>query len=150
VKRRLSEALAVIEQREEPAEYEAPVPDSDKQRRMKSFTVGLPAGLYRRFKLACIDAGRTIAEEVLALVERRTEEMEVATAIELRQHGPRPKAPAATTGLSFNVGQASCPRNVFSFCWKSVRASMLSRKTASTRSITARSLPSSTQPLRAA
>lgn len=82
VKRRLSEVLVVIEQREEPAEYEAPVPDSDKQRRMKSFTVDLPAGLYRRFKLACIDAGRTIAEEVLALVERRTEEMEVATAIE--------------------------------------------------------------------
>jgi hypothetical protein len=83
VKRRLSEALAVIEQREEPAvEYEAPVPDSDKQRRMKSFTVDLPAGLYRRFKLACIDAGRTIAEEVLSLVERRTEEMEVATAME--------------------------------------------------------------------
>jgi putative tryptophan/tyrosine transport system substrate-binding protein len=51
VKRRLSEALAVIEQREEPAvEYEAPVPDSDKQRRMKSFTVDLPAGLYRRLR----------------------------------------------------------------------------------------------------
>jgi hypothetical protein len=64
------------------AEGEAPgMPDSDRPRRMKSFTVDLPASLYRRFKLACIEADRTIAEEVLTLVERRTEEMEVATAM---------------------------------------------------------------------
>jgi hypothetical protein len=63
------------------ADAEAPgMPDSDGQRRMKSFTVDLPASLYRRFKLACMD--RTMAEEVLALIERRTEEMEVATAME--------------------------------------------------------------------
>jgi hypothetical protein len=84
VKRRLSEALAVIEQREEPeVEDAAPgMPDSDRQRRMKSFTVDLPASLHQRFRLACIAADKTIAEEVLALVERWTEEMEVATAME--------------------------------------------------------------------
>jgi hypothetical protein len=49
---------------------------------MKSLTIDIPASLYRRFKLACIEADRTIAEEVLALIERRTEEMEVATAME--------------------------------------------------------------------
>jgi hypothetical protein len=55
------------------AEVETPgMPDG--QRRMKSLTIDLPAGLYRRFKLACMD--RTMAEEVLALIERRTEEME--------------------------------------------------------------------------
>jgi hypothetical protein len=81
VKRRLSEVLAVIEQREA-VEHEAPgMSDGDRQRRMKSFTIDLPAR-YRRFKLACIGADRTIAEEVLAPVERRTEEMEVATAME--------------------------------------------------------------------
>jgi hypothetical protein len=65
------------------ADAEAPgMPDSDRQRRMKSFTVDLPASLYRRFKLACIEADRTIAEEVLALVERRAEDVEVAAAME--------------------------------------------------------------------
>jgi hypothetical protein len=54
----------------------------DGQRRRKSLTIDLPASLYRRFKLACIGADRTMAEEVLALVERRTEEMEVATVME--------------------------------------------------------------------
>jgi hypothetical protein len=54
----------------------------DGQRRRKSLTIDLPASLYRRFKLACIGAERTMAEEVLALVERRTDEMEVATAME--------------------------------------------------------------------
>jgi hypothetical protein len=48
----------------------------DGQRRRKSLTIDLPPSLYRRFKLACVD--RTMAEEVLALIERRTEEMEIA------------------------------------------------------------------------
>jgi hypothetical protein len=48
------------------------VPDG--QRRRKNLTIDLPASLYRRFRLACVD--RTMAEEVLALVERRTEELE--------------------------------------------------------------------------
>jgi hypothetical protein len=43
------------------------------QRRRKSLTIDLPASLYQRFKLACMD--RTMAE-VLALVERRTAELE--------------------------------------------------------------------------
>jgi hypothetical protein len=51
---------------------------SDGQRRRKSLTIDLPASLYRRFKLACVD--RTMAEEVLALVERRTAELEEGTA----------------------------------------------------------------------
>jgi hypothetical protein len=46
----------------------------DGQRRRKRLTVDLPASLYRRFKAACV--GRTMAEEVLALVERRTAELE--------------------------------------------------------------------------
>jgi hypothetical protein len=59
------------------AEDEAPgMPDG--QCRRKSLTVDLPASLYRRFKLACVD--RTMAEEVLALVERRTAELEEGTA----------------------------------------------------------------------
>jgi hypothetical protein len=48
--------------------------DAHGQRRRKSLTIDLPASLYRRFKAACVD--RTMAEEVLALIERRVEEME--------------------------------------------------------------------------
>jgi hypothetical protein len=66
-----------LETEEPDAEGEAPgMPDG--QRRRKSLTVDLPASLYRRFKLACVD--RTMAEEVLALVERRTAELEEGTA----------------------------------------------------------------------
>jgi hypothetical protein len=56
---------------EEP-EAEAGMPDG--QRRRKSLTIDLPTSLYRRFKLACRD--RTMAEEVLALIERRIAELE--------------------------------------------------------------------------
>jgi hypothetical protein len=71
----------VIQWEDEAPEAEGEAPGTaDKQRRMKSLTIDLPASLYRRFKLACMD--RTMAEEVLALVERRTEEMEVATVME--------------------------------------------------------------------
>jgi hypothetical protein len=62
-----------LESEEPEAEGETPgMPDG--QRRRKSLTIDLPASLYRRFKLACVD--RTMAEEVLALVERRTDELE--------------------------------------------------------------------------
>jgi hypothetical protein len=62
-----------LESEEPEAEGEAPgMPDG--QRRRKSLTIDLPASLYRRFKAACVD--RTMAEEVLALIERRVEEME--------------------------------------------------------------------------
>jgi hypothetical protein len=63
------------------AEGEAPGMPTG-QRRRKSLTIDLSASLHRRFKLARIEADRTIAEEVFALIERRTEEMEVATAME--------------------------------------------------------------------
>jgi hypothetical protein len=46
----------------------------DGRRWRKSLTVDLPASLYRRFRLACVD--RTMSQEVLALVERRTAELE--------------------------------------------------------------------------
>jgi hypothetical protein len=50
------------------AEDETPrLPDG--QRRRKSLTIDL-----RRFKAACVD--QTMAEEVLALIERRTAELE--------------------------------------------------------------------------
>jgi hypothetical protein len=65
---------------ERPGELARPVRKGTE--RMKSLTIDIPASLHRRFKLACIEADRTIAEEVLALIERRTEEMEVATAME--------------------------------------------------------------------
>jgi hypothetical protein len=61
-----------LESEEPEAEGEAGMPDE--QRRRKSLTIDLPASLYRRFKAACVD--RTMAEEVLALIERRVEEME--------------------------------------------------------------------------
>jgi hypothetical protein len=48
----------------------------DGRRRRKSLTIDLPTSLYQRFKLACIEADRTMAEEILALVERRTAELE--------------------------------------------------------------------------
>jgi hypothetical protein len=51
----------------------------DGQRRRKSLTIDLPTGLYRRFKLACIEVDRTMAEEVLAFIERRTAELEAGT-----------------------------------------------------------------------
>jgi hypothetical protein len=55
------------------AEGEAPgMPDG--QRRRKSLTIDLPTSLYQRFKLACVD--RTMAEEVLALIERHVRELE--------------------------------------------------------------------------
>jgi hypothetical protein len=46
----------------------------DGQRRRRSLTIDLPVSLYRRFKLACVD--RTMAEEVLALIERHVAELE--------------------------------------------------------------------------
>jgi hypothetical protein len=50
----------------------------DGQRRRKSLTIDLPAGLYRRFRLACVD--RTMAEEALALIERYVAEVETGKA----------------------------------------------------------------------
>jgi hypothetical protein len=50
----------------------------DGQRRRKSLTIDLPADLYRRFRLACVD--RTMAEAVLALIERHVAEVETGKA----------------------------------------------------------------------
>jgi hypothetical protein len=66
-------AIQWLESEEPEAEGEG-MPDG--QRRRKSLTIDLPASLYRRFKSACIEADRTMAEETLALVERRTAELE--------------------------------------------------------------------------
>jgi hypothetical protein len=73
IRRRVQTPAAAIAAPE--AEGEAPgMPDG--QRRRKSLTIDLPTSLYQRFKLACIEADRTMAEEILALVERRTAELE--------------------------------------------------------------------------
>jgi hypothetical protein len=53
---------------ERPGELARPVRKGTE--RMKSLTIDVPASLHWRFKLACIEADRTIAEEVLALIER--------------------------------------------------------------------------------
>jgi hypothetical protein len=69
-------AIQWLEAEPPEAEGEAPgMPDG--QRRRKSLTIDLPASLYRQFKLACVD--RTMAEEVLTLIERRTDELEEGT-----------------------------------------------------------------------
>jgi hypothetical protein len=49
---------------------------------MKRLTIDIPARLHRRLDLACIKADRTMAAEVLALIERHITEVETATAME--------------------------------------------------------------------
>jgi hypothetical protein len=55
------------------AEREAP---SRKMDRVKCLSIDMPASLHRRFKVACTAADKVVAEEVLALIERRTAELE--------------------------------------------------------------------------
>jgi hypothetical protein len=45
-------------------------------RRMRSLTIDMPASLHRRFKSACVATDKLRVEEVLALIERRTAELE--------------------------------------------------------------------------
>jgi hypothetical protein len=50
--------------------------------RIKRLSIDIPASLHRPLKLACMEADRTISEEVLALIERHVAELETAAAME--------------------------------------------------------------------
>ena len=54
------------------AEREAP---SRKMDRVKCLSIDMPASLHRRFKVACTASDKIMAEEVLALIERRTNQL---------------------------------------------------------------------------
>jgi hypothetical protein len=43
---------------------------------MKRLSIDMPASLHWRFKVACVTAKKLMVEEVLAFIERRTEELE--------------------------------------------------------------------------
>jgi hypothetical protein len=45
----------------------------------KRLSVDMPKSLHRRFRMACIEADRKMAAEVLAFIERRTAELEEGT-----------------------------------------------------------------------
>lgn len=47
------------------------------------FTFDIPTGLHRRFKMVCAAHGTIMARELLAMVEKRTQEMEQAGALKL-------------------------------------------------------------------
>jgi hypothetical protein len=51
-------------------------PSRKMDRRVKCLSIDMPASLHRRFKVACTAADKIMAEEVLALIERRTAELE--------------------------------------------------------------------------
>jgi hypothetical protein len=44
--------------------------------RMRCLSIDMPVSLHRRFKAACAAADKLMVEEVLALIERRTAELE--------------------------------------------------------------------------
>jgi hypothetical protein len=55
------------------------MPQRVERERVKSFTIDIPVSLLRRFKTACAAADRLMVEEILALIEHRTVEMEKGT-----------------------------------------------------------------------
>jgi hypothetical protein len=54
---------------------EGETPATERER-VKSLTIDVPASLLRRFKAACAAVDRLMVEEVLALIERRTGDLE--------------------------------------------------------------------------
>jgi hypothetical protein len=80
-------------------EGEAPAAERDAEP-TKRIRIDLPASLHRRFRAACAATDKSMVDEVLALIERRTTELEQGAMTPARPAGIDRRRPASVADIA--------------------------------------------------